>query len=223
MAFPVAVEHRPLELTHKAPLVRPHRRAAAGRAVVRADQTGDRPARGAGAPAAGAGGRGVLYLRDLARLARVRRWLAQERTGRGGRRFRMFKLRTMVHNAHELKAKYMHLNEHSYPDFKITNDPTAHTVRPHSPEAEPRRAAAADQRAARRDDTGRAAPDLVQRRHLSAVADGAARGHSGYHRPVAGHRRAIWTSTIGCGLTSPTSATGACGSTCESWPGRSPP
>lgn len=47
----------------------------------------------------------------------------QERTGKGGRRFRMFKLRTMVQNAHELKARYMHLNEHSYPDFKITNDP----------------------------------------------------------------------------------------------------
>ncbi len=50
-------------------------------------------------------------------------WFAQERTGRGGRRFRMYKLRTMVANAHELKAAYMHLNEHSYPDFKITNDP----------------------------------------------------------------------------------------------------
>ncbi|RPJ76788.1 MAG: sugar transferase [Acidobacteria bacterium] len=47
----------------------------------------------------------------------------QERTGRGGRRFRMYKLRTMVPNAHELKARYMHLNEHRYPDFKITNDP----------------------------------------------------------------------------------------------------
>jgi lipopolysaccharide/colanic/teichoic acid biosynthesis glycosyltransferase len=35
----------------------------------------------------------------------------------------MFKLRTMVKNAAELKAKYMHLNEHTYPDFKITNDP----------------------------------------------------------------------------------------------------
>jgi lipopolysaccharide/colanic/teichoic acid biosynthesis glycosyltransferase len=47
----------------------------------------------------------------------------QERTGKGGRRFRMYKLRTMVRNAEELKAKYMHLNEHRYPDFKITNDP----------------------------------------------------------------------------------------------------
>jgi lipopolysaccharide/colanic/teichoic acid biosynthesis glycosyltransferase len=47
----------------------------------------------------------------------------QERTGQGGRRFRMYKLRTMVPNAEELKARYMHLNEHRYPDFKITNDP----------------------------------------------------------------------------------------------------
>lgn len=47
----------------------------------------------------------------------------QARTGRGGRRFRMFKLRTMVPNAEELKERYMHLNEHRYPDFKITNDP----------------------------------------------------------------------------------------------------
>ena len=35
----------------------------------------------------------------------------------------MFKLRTMVPNADELKAQLMHLNEHRYPDFKITNDP----------------------------------------------------------------------------------------------------
>ena len=47
----------------------------------------------------------------------------QERTGRGGRRFKMFKLRTMVVNAEELKEKYAHLNQLSYPDFKIANDP----------------------------------------------------------------------------------------------------
>jgi lipopolysaccharide/colanic/teichoic acid biosynthesis glycosyltransferase len=48
---------------------------------------------------------------------------AQLRTGRGGRRFRMWKLRTMVKNATALKAQYAHLNELTYPDFKITNDP----------------------------------------------------------------------------------------------------
>jgi len=47
----------------------------------------------------------------------------QLRTGRGGRRFRMFKLRTMVTNADELKQRYAHLNELSPPDFKITDDP----------------------------------------------------------------------------------------------------
>ena len=47
----------------------------------------------------------------------------QLRTGKGGRRFNMYKFRTMVHNAEELKAIYAHLNELQLPDFKITNDP----------------------------------------------------------------------------------------------------
>lgn len=47
----------------------------------------------------------------------------QIRTGRGGRRFRMYKFRSMVPNAEELKEKYMHLNELQWPEFKITNDP----------------------------------------------------------------------------------------------------
>ena len=47
----------------------------------------------------------------------------QKRTGKGGRRFKMFKLRTMAKNAEELKQKYAHLNELTWPDFKITNDP----------------------------------------------------------------------------------------------------
>lgn len=47
----------------------------------------------------------------------------QQRTGRGGIRFRMFKLRTMFRNAEELKQKYMHLNELDPPDFKISDDP----------------------------------------------------------------------------------------------------
>jgi lipopolysaccharide/colanic/teichoic acid biosynthesis glycosyltransferase len=47
----------------------------------------------------------------------------QLRTGKGGRRFYMYKFRTMVPNAEELKAKYAHLNELQWPDFKITDDP----------------------------------------------------------------------------------------------------
>jgi lipopolysaccharide/colanic/teichoic acid biosynthesis glycosyltransferase len=47
----------------------------------------------------------------------------QLRTGKGGKRFKMYKFRTMVPNAEELKVKYAHLNELKWPDFKITNDP----------------------------------------------------------------------------------------------------
>ena len=48
---------------------------------------------------------------------------AQKRTGRGGRRFPMWKFRTMVANAEELKAELAHLNILPPPDFKIPNDP----------------------------------------------------------------------------------------------------
>jgi len=47
----------------------------------------------------------------------------QERTGKGGRRIKMYKFRTMVPNAEELKIKYADRNELQWPDFKITNDP----------------------------------------------------------------------------------------------------
>jgi lipopolysaccharide/colanic/teichoic acid biosynthesis glycosyltransferase len=47
----------------------------------------------------------------------------QQRTGRGGHRFRMWKLRTMRRDAEALKQKYMHLNVLTYPDFKIIDDP----------------------------------------------------------------------------------------------------
>jgi len=47
----------------------------------------------------------------------------QLRTGKGGKRFRMYKLRSMVPNAEELKKDLAHLNELEWPDFKITDDP----------------------------------------------------------------------------------------------------
>lgn len=48
---------------------------------------------------------------------------SQTRTGRDGRRFRMFKFRTMLANAEELKASLAHLNVLPPPDFKIPQDP----------------------------------------------------------------------------------------------------
>jgi lipopolysaccharide/colanic/teichoic acid biosynthesis glycosyltransferase len=47
----------------------------------------------------------------------------QQRTGQHGVRFPMFKFRTMVQNAEELKASLQRLNILPPPDFKIPNDP----------------------------------------------------------------------------------------------------
>ncbi len=48
---------------------------------------------------------------------------AQDRTGKNGKRFKMYKFRSMVPNAEEMKLKLAPLNELKWPDFKITNDP----------------------------------------------------------------------------------------------------
>jgi lipopolysaccharide/colanic/teichoic acid biosynthesis glycosyltransferase len=50
-------------------------------------------------------------------------FFVQQRTGKNGMRFGMYKFRTMVSNAEELKERYAYLNELPWPDFKITNDP----------------------------------------------------------------------------------------------------
>lgn len=47
----------------------------------------------------------------------------QSRTGRHGRTFKMYKFRTMVRNAEELKASLAHLSIVPPPDFKVIDDP----------------------------------------------------------------------------------------------------
>lgn len=47
----------------------------------------------------------------------------QERTGKDGRRFQMYKFRTMVPDAEQRKYELLALNELQWPDFKIANDP----------------------------------------------------------------------------------------------------
>lgn len=53
---------------------------------------------------------------------------SQDRVGLNGRRFRMFKLRTMVEGAHAMRKDLLHLNEADGPVFKIKNDPRLHPL-----------------------------------------------------------------------------------------------
>jgi len=48
---------------------------------------------------------------------------AQERVGMNQRRFKLYKFRSMVANADEIKKELYHLNERDGPAFKIDNDP----------------------------------------------------------------------------------------------------
>ncbi len=52
----------------------------------------------------------------------------QERVGAGGQRFKMWKLRTMVPNAHERRHEVCHLNEVDGPVFKVRRDPRLHQL-----------------------------------------------------------------------------------------------
>jgi lipopolysaccharide/colanic/teichoic acid biosynthesis glycosyltransferase len=52
----------------------------------------------------------------------------QQRVGLGGRRFMMFKLRTMVRNAHDRRCEIEHLNEADGPVFKVRHDPRLHPL-----------------------------------------------------------------------------------------------
>jgi len=53
---------------------------------------------------------------------------AQQRVGKNGKCFRMFKLRTMVRGAHAMRDEILHLNEVEGPVFKIRNDPRLHSI-----------------------------------------------------------------------------------------------
>ena len=102
-------------------------------------------------------------------------FFAQERVGMHGRRFKMYKLRTMVNGAHDMRQSVMHLNEVDGPVFKIRNDPRLHPLRPVLAAHEHRRAAESHQRAARRNVAGRPAAAVAERgRALRRASRGAA-------------------------------------------------
>jgi|HubBroStandDraft_1064217.scaffolds.fasta_scaffold393759_1 lipopolysaccharide/colanic/teichoic acid biosynthesis glycosyltransferase len=55
-------------------------------------------------------------------------FFAQERVGQNGRRFLLFKLRTMVDGAHLDHERMRHLSDVSGPVFKMRNDPRLHAL-----------------------------------------------------------------------------------------------
>ncbi len=55
-------------------------------------------------------------------------FFSQERVGEGGRRFRLYKLRTMVDGAHLIHDNLHALSEVDGPVFKIRNDPRLHPL-----------------------------------------------------------------------------------------------
>ena len=107
-----------------------------------------------------------------------------------------------MRDAEERLAEIEELNEVSGRAFKVTNDPrltrSGAVPAPHRP----RRAAPAVERAARRDEPGRATAAAAQRgRRLRRVASAAAVDEAGHHRPVAGSARdASPTSIAGFAL-----------------------
>ncbi len=55
-------------------------------------------------------------------------FFSQERVAKDGRRFKMFKLRTMVHGAHHYHEEMRAYNEVGGPVLKIRNDPRLHPI-----------------------------------------------------------------------------------------------
>lgn len=67
---------------------------------------------------------GAIKLEDPKSPVLFRQW----RTGLGGRRFQMFKFRTMVPEAESMKAALVEQNLLDWPDFKAANDPRVTTT-----------------------------------------------------------------------------------------------
>ena len=82
----------------------------------------------------------------------------QERVGLLGRRFRMWKFRTMRRGAHELRSTLLSRNEAPFPVFKLHDDPRVTRVGPCASAVEPRRIAAALECRTWRDEPRRSAP-----------------------------------------------------------------
>ena len=114
----------------------------------------------------------------------------QQRSGINGRPFTIYKFRTMVTNAEQLKHELAAMNEMSGPVFKVSNDPRVTPIGKVPPQVQPGRVAAVLQRAARRDEPGRPAPAAGGRSQavLRPGASAAAERQAGPDLPLADQR-----------------------------------
>ena len=125
----------------------------------------------------------------------------QERVGRGGRRFRLLKFRTMVADAEQRRGRAAR-PEHRPALAEARARPAHHARRPSPAPPQPRRAAAALERAPRRDEHRRpAAADRGRGRAGQGLGARPTRPHAWDHRAIGrcsgglGSRSRRWSSS----------------------------
>ncbi len=141
---------------------------------------------------------------------------AQRRIGKDGHPFTMWKFRSMVDGAHEIRHRHARDNRHTVgPVFKDPERPPDHPCRSCDPPVQPGRVSPDAQRAPRGHESGRAAPGptrgvraLRRTRSSADTRPAGADVHLADQRPL-GRR----FPTLGGHGSSPTSARGRSGST----------
>ena len=153
----------------------------------------------------------AIVARDQAHLEGARLLSAAAGPESAAQPFDCLKFRTMQTDAEQRQEELEGLNEADGALFKIRRDPRVTTVGAPPAPLQPRRAAAARQRPARRDVAGRAAAAADARlRPARGLAPQALPGAAGHHGAVAGLRPLrSSTSTSWCGSTSSTWSAGA--------------
>ena len=133
------------------------------------------------------------------------------RPGIGGQPFDCLKFRTMHTDAEQRQEELEGLNEASGALFKIRQRPAPHARRRHPAPLQPRRAAAARERAARRHVDGRPAAAADARLRAASRTGTASATWCCPASPACGRCRAgpSWTSTSWCASTSSTWSAGA--------------
>ena len=143
-----------------------------------------------------------------------------ERTGAKGRRFRCYKFRSMVTNADHLKEDLRARNQRQGPIFKIDDDPRITRIGRIHPPLQPRRTAAALERAARGDEPGGTAASSGRRGQPLRTAPLPAPGReTRHHGPVADYgARLSVVRTQHAPRSHLHRELELCASTCASWP-----